>query len=167
MDQIVRIRLTINILYWQSMNFHTNDHEPLGQDSEIAQKAAEFFKLIESEIALKSFEGARGILASTYALTVLGEDKVAYLKGEIEKAERGYKKDGKRIYWEWYAIFVLSTLMAGYLTWRYGFVENVIRTFRATSVVAKAMIGTAVYSIAAMIGAAFTCICKVVKGLIK
>lgn len=47
----------------------------------MAEKAAEFFKLVETKIATKSFEGARSILLSSYAQILLGDEKISYLKG--------------------------------------------------------------------------------------
>jgi hypothetical protein len=94
----------------------------MNEDELIAEKAAAFFKLIEEKIALKSFQGARDVLLSTYAKTLLGEDTVEFLKSKINEAEGNYKKDGNRLHWEWHVIFVFSTLSAGYIVWKFGMV---------------------------------------------
>lgn len=61
-------------------------------DVELAQKSNDFFKLIESKIALRSFEGAREILSTTYASVLLGDDTICYLGSKINEAEASYKK---------------------------------------------------------------------------
>lgn len=53
------------------------------QDEIIAEKAAKFFQLIEEKIALKSFQGARDVLHSTYAKVLLGDDTILFLKFKI------------------------------------------------------------------------------------
>lgn len=105
-------------------------------------------------------------MASPYAQTLLEEENISYLKAQVEKAEEGFRQDGRRFFWEWYIIYALSTLIAGYLVLKYGIAEKLIGIFKATSLTAKLFLGSAVFSVAAMIGGAFTCICKIIKTLL-
>ena len=64
-------------------------------------------------------------------------------------------------------IFVISTLCAGYLIVKHGILDIVIKLIGATSKIAKAVIGAAVYAIAATIGSTFASLYKAVNKFMK
>lgn len=67
-----------------------------------------------------------------------------------QKAEESFKK---RIYWEWWIIFLVTCVVAGIIIYKCGIVSSILTQLRVISIAARAIIRTAVYSVSALAGA--------------
>lgn len=75
---------------------------------------------------------------------MLQQVKVAELK-----AEESFQK---RIYWEWWIIFLIGSVVAGIIIYKYGIVSWALTQLKVTAISARTIIRTAVYSVSALAG---------------